>query len=130
MTSPENVDKYLPLSEATYYIMLTLAETLHGYGVMQKVAEISNGEVKIGPGTLYGAFINLEKEGLITKVGEEERRKSYALTQKGKMVLLRQIERLVIMSRNGLAVSVRLSLDVWGKERQEDSYEKGQSEEI
>ncbi len=125
MTSTEYIEKYLPLSEATYYIMLTLAEPLHGYGVMQKVAEISNGEVKIGPGTLYGAFINLEREGLIVKVGEEERRKSYTLTQKGKMVLLKQIERLVIMSRNGLAVSVRLSLDVWGGEEQEDNNEQG-----
>jgi DNA-binding PadR family transcriptional regulator len=130
MTSPDDIEKYLPLTESTYYILLTLAEPLHGYGVMQRVAEISGGVVKIGPGTLYGAFTTLEKEGLIVKVSEDERRKSYTLTQKGKMVLLRQIERLVTMSRNGLTVSVRLSLDIWGGETQGDNHEQGHHQEI
>lgn len=129
MTLTDDIEKYLPLTEATYYIMVTLTEPLHGYGVMQKVAEISGGVVKIGPGTLYGAFTTLEREGLIVKVSEEERRKSYTLTQKGKLVLLRQIERLVTMSRNGLAVSVRLSLAIWG-ETQGGDYEQGNHQEI
>jgi DNA-binding PadR family transcriptional regulator len=111
MTSHNNIEKYLPLTEATYYIMLTLIEPLHGYGVMQKVEEISGGSVKVGPGTLYGAFITLEKEGLIIKVKEEERRKSYTLTSKGKAVLLSQIKRLEIMSQNGLAILAQLSFD-------------------
>lgn len=96
--------KYLPLTEATFYILLTLVEPLHGYGVMQKVEVLSDGAVSVGPGTLYGAFTNLEKEGMITMVKEEERRKSYALTGKGKQVLAEQIRRLEIMSRNGQAV--------------------------
>lgn len=103
MAFQKNIEKYLPLTEATYYIMLALVEPLHGYGVMQKVDEISKGIVKVGPGTLYGAFNTLEKEGLITKVREEERRKSYTLTAKGRVVLAVQIERLEIMSKNGLA---------------------------
>jgi len=108
MTSQASIEKYLPLTEATYYIMLALVEPLHGYGVMQKVEEISGGAVKIGPGTLYGAFTLLEKEGLIIKTKEEDRRKSYTLTSKGKSVLLSQIRRLGTMSRNGLAVLSRL----------------------
>jgi DNA-binding PadR family transcriptional regulator len=111
LTSPDNIEKFLPLTEATYYIMLALVEPLHGYGVMQRVTEISSGTVKIGPGTLYGAFTTLEKEGLIFKVSEQERRKIYTLTPRGKKLLLRQVERLEIMSRNGLAVSARLALD-------------------
>ena len=71
---------------------------------MQKVEEISKGTVKVGPGTLYGAFTALEKEKLIVKVKEEKRRKSYVLTPKGKNVLLNQIKRLKIMTRNGLSV--------------------------
>jgi DNA-binding PadR family transcriptional regulator len=102
--SGDKKNKYLPLTEATYYIMLSLIEPLHGYGVMQKVEMISQGTVKVGAGTLYGAFSNLEKEKLIAKVSEEERRKCYALTAKGKQVLLGQIERLEIMSGNGLDV--------------------------
>ena len=100
----DDINKYLPLTESTYYIMLTLIEPLHGYAVMQKIEETSKGTVKIGPGTLYGAFTALEKEGLIVKVKEENRRKSYVLTAKGKKVLLNQIKRLEIMTRNGLSV--------------------------
>ena len=100
----DKTGKYLPLTEATYYIMLALIEPLHGYGVMQKVEQISQGTVKVGPGTLYGVFATLEKEGLIIKVKEEERRKCYALTDKGRWVLAMQIERLEIMRANGAAI--------------------------
>jgi DNA-binding PadR family transcriptional regulator len=104
MMTDKNVNKYLPLTEATYYIMLSLIEPLHGYRVMQKVKEISEETVKVGPGTLYGVFSTLEKEGLIVKVREEERRKCYALTPKGQRVLIGQIERLEIMNANGSSV--------------------------
>ena len=102
--SQDDTSKYLPLTESTYYIMLSLVEPLHGYGVMQKVEAISEGTVKLGPGTLYGVFTTLEKEGLIIKVKEEDRRKSYTLTQKGKNVLTQQINRLKIMSQNGQSI--------------------------
>ena len=104
----KEIKKYLPLSEATYYILLALIEPLHGYGVMQKVESISNGTVSIGPGTLYGAFTTLEKEKLIVMVKEEERRKSYMLTPRGREVLKEQISRLEIMTRNGQAVQSKL----------------------
>jgi DNA-binding PadR family transcriptional regulator len=108
MMTEKEAKKYLPLTEATYYIMLSLVEPLHGYGVMQKVNEISQGTVSVGPGTLYGAFSTLEKEKLIIKVTEEDRRKSYTLTPKGKQVLLSQIERLEIMTGNGKGVKQSL----------------------
>jgi len=93
--------KYLPLTESTAYILLALSEPLHGYGVMQKVAALSEDTVKIGAGTLYGAFTTLDREGLIVKVGEEGRRKVYLLTDKGKQVLQEQIRRSEILVRNG-----------------------------
>lgn len=101
MGASDNIEGYLPLTESTYYIMLTLDEPLHGYGVMQKVAEISQGTVEVGPGTLYGAFSTLKKEGLITKVREEDRRKMYVLTEKGRKVLAGQIHLLKLMARLG-----------------------------
>jgi DNA-binding PadR family transcriptional regulator len=104
MTDQADTKKYLPLTEATYYIMLSLIEPLHGYAVMQHVEQISQGKVKVGPGTLYGVFTTLEQSGLIIMVKEEDRRKSYTLTPRGKKVLLHQINRLEIMTRNGLAV--------------------------
>jgi DNA-binding PadR family transcriptional regulator len=104
----KDIIKYLPLTEATYYILVALVEPLHGYGVMQKVETISEGTVTIGPGTLYGAFTSLEKEGLIKMVKEEDRRKSYALTAKGRQVLAEQIRRMEIMNKNGQNVLPRL----------------------
>jgi len=96
-----NYTKYLPLSEATYYVLAALQEPLHGYALMQKVEAMSEGSVVIGPGTLYGAFSALEKQGLIEKVNEVERRKIYGLTGMGRLVLAEQVRRLAIMVRNG-----------------------------
>ncbi|UCC16472.1 MAG: PadR family transcriptional regulator [Dehalococcoidales bacterium] len=96
--------KYLPLSEATYYIMLALINPLHGYGVMQEIEKLSQGTVKVGPGTLYGVFSTLEKQTLIYRVKEDDRRKYYALTPKGKEVLKEQIGRLKIMTDNGSSI--------------------------
>lgn len=104
MDKEHEIDKYLPLTESTYYILLALVEPLHGYGVMQNVETLSENTVKVGPGTLYGAFQTLEKEALIVKVGEEDRRKIYTLTEKGREVLKRQIDRLAIMLRSGSSV--------------------------
>jgi DNA-binding PadR family transcriptional regulator len=97
----KNLNQYLPLTESTAYILLALRKPLHGYGVMQKVEAMSENTVKIGPGTLYGAFSTLEKEGLIVKVGEEDRRKIYTLTKKGQEVLKEHILRVEIMVKNG-----------------------------
>ena len=97
----KEINKYLPLTESTAYILLVLKDPLHGYGVMQKVKALSEDTVKIGPGTLYGAFSTLEKAELIIKVGEEGRRKVYKLTEKGKLVLKEHIRRNEILIKNG-----------------------------
>ena len=89
--------KFLPLTEATYYILLALASPKHGYAVMQEAEEISGGTLRLAPGTLYGAFTNLEGSKLIQMVGKEGRRKIYKITDKGTGVLLEQIRRLRIM---------------------------------
>ena len=96
-----DASRFLPLSEATYYVLLALDEPRHGYAVMQAVEGMSGGAVTIGPGTLYGAFNTLEKQKLIEKVSEEERRKIYGLTGLGREVLAEQVRRLEIMVRNG-----------------------------
>lgn len=96
--------KYLPLTESTAYILMALVEPLHGYALMQKVDTMSQGTVKIGPGTLYGAFAQLEKEGLIEMVKEEDRRKSYVLTAKGRSVLREHIRRTGILVMNGQSI--------------------------
>lgn len=97
----DDVSSYLPLTEATYYILLALAEPLHGYAVMKKIEELSEGTVIVGAGTLYNAVSKLEQEGLIAKVQEDDRRKFYHLTQKGKLVLKTQVARLEVMTHSG-----------------------------
>ena len=100
----EQTTKYLPLTESTTYILLALTEPLHGYALMQKVEEMSQGTVRIGPGTLYGAFSQLEKEGLIIMVKEADRRKSYVLTAKGRSVLQEHLRRTEILVNNGRSI--------------------------
>ncbi len=101
----DDISRYLPLTEATCYILLALAEPLHGYALMRKVGVMSEGTVKIGPGTLYNAFSTLEKQGLIVKVEERDRRKSYVLTPKGRKVLQAHIRRSEILVKNGLNIT-------------------------
>ena len=108
MAKHDNLEKYLPLSEATFYILLALAEPMHGYALMQHVEEVSHGQVTIGPGTLYGAFSTLEKEKLIEMVSEENRRKVYRLTDKGRQVIQLQTQRLAILYENAQKVATAL----------------------
>ena len=95
--------KYLPLSEASFYMLVALTEPSHGYAIMQKVEVMSGGAVTIGPGTMYGAFNTLEKQKLIVKVAEEDRRKIYALTDLGREVLAEQVRRLETMVKSAHA---------------------------
>ncbi|PED05540.1 PadR family transcriptional regulator [Bacillus pseudomycoides] len=95
------VQKYIPLTEATYYILLSLVKPLHGYGIMQMVEEMTNGEVKLGPGTLYGNTTKLLKEKLIVEVASTDRKKCYVLTPLGKEVLELEFKRLQRSVQNG-----------------------------
>ncbi len=94
------LSKHLPLTEATYYILLSLVTPKHGYAVMQEAEEISAGTVRLAPGTLYGAFTSLEQNKLISLVDKEDRRKIYQITEKGIQILIEQVDRLKIMLKN------------------------------
>ena len=88
-------DKNLPLTETVYYILLSLFEPAHGYLIMQKVEELSNYEVRMAAGTLYGAIENLLKLKFIKPIeSEDKRRKVYVITQEGKKILLLDYERM------------------------------------
>ena len=93
-----NRDKNLPLTETTYYILLALLKPAHGYLIMQKVEDLSNQQVQIAAGTLYGAIENLLKQELIQPVkSEDKRRKTYVITEKGKQVLQLDFARMEYM---------------------------------
>jgi DNA-binding PadR family transcriptional regulator len=91
-----------PLTEATFYILISLTEPLHGYGILQKVEEMSNGRVMLGAGTLYGALKNLVERGMIQEVGKNTgRRKNYEITPEGKALIMEELMRLEELLENG-----------------------------
>jgi DNA-binding PadR family transcriptional regulator len=91
------------LTEAVFYIMLSLLKPLHGYGIIQNVAELSKGRVKLAPGTLYGALNTLTDKGWIDALPEnpESRKKEYVITTAGKAVLSEELSRLSELVDNG-----------------------------
>ena len=91
------------LTEAVYYILLSLMEPLHGYGIMQNVEGLSNGRVKLAAGTLYGAINTLLEKGWITALpGEQDsRKKEYQITAEGKNALDAELSRLKELVKNG-----------------------------
>ena len=93
-----------PITETTYYILLALLKPNHGYGVIQKVSELTNERVILGAGTLYGAINNLLDKGLIVLYSEDKesrKKKQYIITAKGKDTLQNEIKRLEELISNG-----------------------------
>ena len=107
------VEPAQPMTEAMYYILLALLEPGHGYGMMQRIREISHGRMEMGPGTLYGVLNRMKKEGWITLEEQDARRKTYAITDAGKEVLTitengygkkTPVEEYRITNRGGLGI--------------------------
>ncbi|MEG0385944.1 MAG: PadR family transcriptional regulator [Solibacillus sp.] len=83
-----------PMTEAMYYVLLTLMRPNHGYQLMQSIAEVSNGRLQMGPGTLYGVLSRMQKDGLIVLSKTDGRRKTYEITSEGEHALRLEYERL------------------------------------
>lgn len=93
------------LTDSTYYILLSLVKPIHGYAIMQKVQEISKGEMIIGPASLYTILKKLLDSDYIELLkDDEERRKTYTLTAKGKSILKKDINRRILMVEQGKEV--------------------------
>ena len=94
------------LTEAVFYILLSLDAPLHGYGIMQNVERLSGGRVRLAAGTLYGALITLTERGWIEAVGEDEgRRKEYRITPEGRAAVRVELARLQELTANGEALT-------------------------
>jgi len=94
-------NSYLPMTETAYYILLSLNEAKHGYGIMQHVEALTEGRITIGAGTMYGTLSKLEKENLIIHEKEVDRKKIYKLSTKGQKVLILELERLEKLLNDG-----------------------------
>ncbi len=94
----------MPLTEALFYILLAARRPIHGYGIIQEVAEMTGGRVNLGPGTLYGAINTLVDRGWITLYSAEEgsrRKKEYVITDQGRAAFAAELARLRELVRNG-----------------------------
>jgi DNA-binding PadR family transcriptional regulator len=95
----EDASAALPLTYVAYHILLSLAnEDRHGYGIIKQVAEDTGGRVDLEAGTLYAAIKRMKDAGWIenapTQIGEDSRRRTYALTDFGRAVILAESQRL------------------------------------
>lgn len=91
----EHIKKvYVPMTETGFYILYCLQEPMHGYNIVQKVLKLTDGEIRISPGTMYGSLSKMERDGVIRFVREEEKRKIYQITDLGLQVLTLEIRRI------------------------------------
>ena len=91
------------LTEAVFYILLSLHTPMHGYRIMQNIRELSRDRVMLGAGTLYGAITTLlEKRWIEAYPGERDsRKKEYVVTELGKQVCRDEMMRLEELLANG-----------------------------
>jgi DNA-binding PadR family transcriptional regulator len=111
-------EAWLPLTPAMFHILLALADKeRHGYDIMREVDERTEGEVRLGPGTLYGSIKRMLNDDLIEELDErpdpeldDERRRYYRLTDLGRRLAVaeaKRLERLVKSARSKKLLSAR-----------------------
>ena len=96
---------YVPMTETAFFILFCLRKPNHGYGIVQIVEKLTDGAIKLAPGTMYGSLSKMEKDGVIRFIREEEKRKIYQITELGEEVLdieIKRIERLYNISKGEL----------------------------
>lgn len=99
------IDELLPLTPTVFHILLALADQeRHGYGIMQEVTAMTQNQIRMGPGTLYGSIKRMLKANLIEESDErpdpeldDERRRYYRLTALGRRVLAAEAQRLAAL---------------------------------
>lgn len=91
---------YIPMTETGFYILFCLQEEMHGYNIIQKVREMTKGEIVIGAGTMYGSLSKMEKDGLVRFIREEDKRKIYLTTELGTEILNIELKRIERLYRN------------------------------
>lgn len=91
------IKQITPLTEATYYILLSLKKENHGYGIIKNVESLTEGRLLLAPGTLYGVLQNLLKQHCINVTSIDvtnKKKKEYIITELGNKVLLYETRRL------------------------------------
>ena len=102
--SPHIKKVYVPMTETGFYILLCLRREAHCYSIIQEVDRLTDSEVRISPGTMYGSLSKMEKDGLIRFIREEDKRKIYCITDLGRQVLDLEMKRIDRLYHNMLEV--------------------------
>ncbi|MBI5304973.1 MAG: PadR family transcriptional regulator [Chloroflexi bacterium] len=107
-----SIEANLPLSEATFFILLSLAPgRKHGYAIMKEVGALSAERIALSTGTLYGALKRLLEQGWIKRVNDSENgkraRQAYALTELGRRVLDADLARMQMLVAAGRKFALR-----------------------
>ena len=102
--SPHIKKVYVPMTETGFYILLCLRREAHGYSIIQEVDRLTDSEVRIRPGTMYGSLSKMEQDGLIRFIREEDKRKIYCITDLGRQVLDLEMKRIDRLYHNMLEV--------------------------
>ena len=96
---------YVPMTETAFFILLCLRKPNHGYGIVQMVEKMTDGAIKLTPGTMYGSLSKMEKDDVICFIREEEKRKIYQITPLGEELLqleLQRIQRLYTIAKEAM----------------------------
>lgn len=97
------MEKNIPLTEALFYILLSVRKPNHGYGIIQEVEQLTKGRVILGPGTLYGAIQTMTAKGWIRIFSEEtdsRKKKEYIITDLGRKIFAEERKRLAELLDN------------------------------
>ena len=97
---------YVPMTESGFYILFCLQQPQHGYGISQRVKQMTGGELIISAGTMYGTLSKMEKDGLIAFEREEEKRKLYRITELGREILDIEVNRIERLYKNSKGVEI------------------------
>lgn len=92
------------LTQPMYYILLSLKEKRHGYEIMQYVDWLTDGRVKVGPGTLYSLLSRFEEDGYIKMVSDDDNKKTYLIQDLGQEAVNQEIERLELLLNDATRV--------------------------
>src|SRR5688572_7601256 len=94
------LDEFGRFSEPAVLVLISLADgPKHGYAMTEDIASLA--DVRLGPGTLYGAIARLESRGLIEGIGSEDRRNPYRMTALGERALRLRLATLEAVARAG-----------------------------
>lgn len=112
MSDFEKIKKaYLPMTETAFYILLSLSEPRHGYGIAKFVSELTKGRIKLGSGTIYGTLTKMQRDHLIAVFDDSDKRVVYEITDNGKNILNAEIARIKLIYSDAVSQESKFILD-------------------